>query len=464
MKLMSHQDEAVKIARTHDRYAFYWDCGTGKTIAALSIIKEKGGKTLVICPKSLMLTAWKSDAEHFPELKTVCGWHSNKQKRQELLSSDVDVVVINYEMFWRELKTIEKANFKRVIFDESSKLKSMKTRVTLAAIEYSQKVDSLYLLSGTPAPNSGIEYYSQMRCVDPDIFGTNFSRFTSKYFVPKKINIQKSFRCKYTGDTVSRQIPVITGYVPIRGREPEFLDRLKTKSWALTKEEAVDLPEQTDIPRYFDLSKAELTAYQDVENQLMMLLKENKTTFRAKAESAAMKCRQLTSGWMYVNDSKDVEHFGDSKLQNMQDLIEEIGNNKIVIWGNFRHEIDLITNVISDLKIKHSVLRGGVTAAQIEQAVTDFQKNDLQILINHPQSVGHGVTLTASNYAINFSCPWSYELWKMRDRIHRYGQDKKTFYYDLIANDTIDEKVIESVSRKGANSNTILEHLKRKSS
>ena len=284
MALMSHQKKMVELSTQFPRYGFWLQPGLGKTVGTLAIVENWPVKTLVVCPKSVMKAAWVRDAEEFfPELKTVCCWDKTKIKRAEKIieSDDAQVLIINIDLFKAHAQDFLKAGVRRLVVDESSMIKNHKAARTKAIIEFADKMDSVYMLSGTPAPNCPTEYYTQVRAINKGVFGSSFYGFCNKYFY-----------------VMTRPISgrdVITGYKQKTDRADEFHDRLRYCSWSLTKDEALDLPSQTDLIRNVFLSREDQKTYDMVYAGLATEMEGEK--LNAAGQAKLMKMRQLTGGF-----------------------------------------------------------------------------------------------------------------------------------------------------------------------
>jgi len=138
-----------------------------------------------------------------------------------------------------------------------------------------------------------------------------------------------------------------------------------------------------------------------------------------------------------------------SKLNELDGLLDEIGHRQVVVWVDFRHDVARIAGLLSDRKKSFRRLVGG--GDPVAESVRAFQAHDLDVLVCHPQSVGHGVTMTAAHHAVYYTLPWSYELYKQsRDRIHRMGQGVPVTYHHLLASETVDFQVLDVVQTKKA--------------
>ncbi len=441
MQLMQHQREFLELSRTTPRYGLFFDCGTGKTIAILSCINADRVKTVVVCPKSIMHSAWVGDAANFPALKTVVCWANHPKDRKKLISTPgADVLIMNPELFKRHQADLIAAGVKRVVVDESSCLKNHKSQMTKATIQFADRMQSVYLLSGTPAPNDETEYWGQLRTIKRGIVSDSFYAFASQYFFPQK----RRFRDR----------EVIVGWQLKSHMKDQFYRLLDSVSRTIRKEDAVDLPEQTDIYRVFDLSPDEKEIYTAIEDELIQVVEALHGEPINATNNTLMRLRQATGGAFY--DAGRLVSFGSSKLAELVDVLEDIGNKQVVIWAAFTHEIERIASDLF-LRDRCAIIDGSVNHIERARRIGDFQDGKLRYLICQPQAAGHGITLTAANYAINYSVVMgSYEVWKQsRDRIHRKGQRWPCTYIHLIAKDTCDWQIIKGVEKKQAIAETL---------
>ena len=472
-KLYKHQRQAVKRA-TEGNLALFHECGTGKTLTALKIIEhhknlyEKGDRyntanrrnatspsfsALVVCPLSIIEAAWMADAARFsPRLKVVSLWAKTRKKRLAALKSDADIYIINFESFRGLFSEIQDKGFEVLIVDESSKMKNPQSQTTRALLAlagvYSRgkgkkfavgdAVPNRYVLTGTPAPNDRSEYWAQLTFIAPnEVFSDNFYVFRNRYFTAKPlgrtgINLWSFTKCDFLAD--------------------EFAAKMAPVCDVVSKEDAVDLPPQVHEIREVKLSGPEQAAYDQFRRDLVLRF-ANEEILATTALTEIMKSRQLTSGFCYGDTG--VHQVGKSKLTELLSLIEEIGDKPIIIWCNFRHEIQLLLYALPDSAALWSGTKD--RAAVIE----GFKTGRYKYLIANPQSAAHGLTFVNCSYAVYFSLTYSYELAKQsQDRIHRIGQDRKCTYYYLIAKNSIDEVVYAAVREKKKLSESVLAYLK----
>ncbi len=445
MPLMEHQKRMVEISKDNPRYGFWLQPGLGKTVGGLAIVESSPMKTVVVCPKSVMKSAWLQDAKRFfPSLNVVCCWAAKKDKRIELiLDEDADILIINIDLFKAHKYDLIKAGVRRLILDESSMAKNHKAQRTKAIIDFADQMESVYLLSGTPAPNCLTEYYTQVRAINKYVFGASFYGFTARFF--------------YTDTRPINGRNVITGYRTRTDRQDEFHEKLRSCSWSLAKEDAIDLPPKTDVIRVVDLSPKDRQTYEMVYAGLQAEMEGE--TLSPAGQGKLMKLRQLSGGF-YYQDKEVINTYRNPKLDELKLLLDELGKESIVIWANFTAEIDMIKGLLQTMGYSYDTIDGRTRNSG--ELIAKFQEQELQVLVCHPAAAGHGITLTASCYAIYYSMDFSYEKYQQsRDRIHRKGQGRPCTYYHLITDNTTDESVLWAVRNKGKISDAILRILKR---
>lgn len=429
----------------HHRYLlsdFTITHNTGKTALSIEVIKMKRLKTLVVCPLAIIQAAWFEDLNKFaPELSKSNLWQLWRGTKAGNMSNyldglKADICIINFEGFKAQQELLKKSGFRMVIVDESSKIKSTKAQVTKDITKFCQNVDSVYLLSGTPAPNSLMEYYTQIRVIDPMLLGTSWYRFRANYFY------EAGFK-----------------WHPFPEKVPELLNKIASASTAVRKEDVLDLPERTFNVRDVSLSPAETSAYNEMLKNMILAIANNETITAANAAVKIMKLRQVTAGFM-IDEEGGVHEFGHSKENALADLLEEIGpKHQVIIWTQFQYEARQIKKLLGD---KAEIVNGTVSQADKEIYVERFKAGKLPYLIAHPRSLGHGVTLTNCSYAIYYSIDYSYEAYYQScDRIYRYGQKNACSYYHLLCPGTIDVVVHKALGKKGTMERAVVDYIRR---
>jgi len=460
--LMWHQRVCVEIARRFPRYAWFMDTGTGKTLAALQVIAENTQiKWLVVCPRNIIKTAWMADQQKFfPKLKLlplstnikkedylaiaeawgvkVTPTSSTKVLLQKLLPL-ADCYIINPESFKQKLAIFQIYKVKGLIFDESVKIKSMKTAITKNILDFAEDLSRVYVMSGLPAPNSPLEYYPQMYIIDRGIFGESYYRFRGVFFEQYGY---MNYNWRLRKDMAEK-----------------FGQRLGIKSFFVSKDDCLDLPEKTYLVHQIDLPTEIQKYYLQMERQRFLLLEDSVAIARNNLTSI-MKLRQITGG--FVIDEKDAtQPIHEHKLNELLEVLEGIGNKPVIIWCNFRNEIQTIETKLQELG--KTVVTAYAETRNIDDSIEAFKTGRAQYIIAHPASLKYGVTFTHCSYAVYYSISYSYDdYYQSHDRIYRKGQNKPCTFIFLLCSDTIDEVIYQALKDKRDMSEAIKVYAKRR--
>lgn len=417
--LYKHQKEAVNKALNEDGYGLFLDTGCGKTLCGIEIAKHLG-KTLVLCPLSIIETAWIDDCHKFyPELNIINCWSNSKQKRTETLKSNADIYVMNYESFKILKNEIRKKDFKCMIVDESSVMKNMKSQITTDILSCIEFIPRRYVLSGCPTPNHNLEIFPQIKFCNPDMFGNNYLGFQASYFHQ---NLENPHIWYQTQDD-----------------KDKFFRKLSEGSIFVNKEDCVDLPDKIFEIKEFDLDKEQRKYYNDILNDIKEHINEwSKFEFTAKL----MKLREAVSGFVIQKDGS-ISDFKTNKDKILEHTLCEIGDKQVIVWCQFIHEIERLVEkfggvaLTSKTKNRDDIIRG-------------FKNGDIKLLFTHPKLLGKGATFTNCTYNVYYSLSFSYEEFKQsQDRIHRIGQTNKCTYIILQGKNTIDQRIYNCLQRKG---------------
>lgn len=444
LTLYQHQRAGADRLKERPRYYLAWGMGSGKTITTLTAIDADPIKTLVVCPLSVMRAAWLRDSEHFPRLRMQMIRATGKAKRLVQINGDWDVAVVNHDLLRTHWQDFANAGVRRLVIDEASKCKSHKAAVTDAATKLADRCSSVWLLSGTPAPNCPSEYIPQMRIVSPQAFGSSYWGAINRYFTPVKRTLRDG-----------RQI--VERYTQSQQQAAAFQARLKDWCWSLRKEDCLDLPAKTDIVVDVELGD-EAEAYESASEDFVMLLKSGERS-PIKREAALIKLRQIVGGSVIVEGVPRT--LGASKLKALSDLLDELGHDQpVVIWAEFRNEIQRIEAMIRDRGETVDTIYGE-TSHRAGETAAAFQAGWIKRLVCHPSSAGHGLTLTAASYAVYYSLSFSLEQHEQsRDRIHRIGQSRPCTYVYLAAPDTVDRAMLGVLKKKRKAADELAELLK----
>lgn len=418
--LYKHQKEVVNKALNENGYGLFLETGAGKTLCGIEIAKHLG-KTLVLCPLSIIETAWIDDCHKFyPELSIVNCWGNSKKERQQSLYKNADIYVMNYDSFKILKNEIRNMNFQCMIVDESSVMKNMKSQITTDILSFIDVIPRRYVLSGCPTPNHNLEIFPQIKFCNKDVLGNNYLGFQATYFHQDLENPHYWYQTQDDKD--------------------KFFRKLSECSVFINKEDCVDLPDKVFVVKEFDLDKTQRKYYDDVLNNIREHINEwSKFEFTAKL----MKLREIVSGFV-IQKNGEIIDFQTNKENTLEDTINEIGyNNQIIVWCQFIHEIERLAEKFNGVALTSKTKNR-------DEIIRNFKNGEIPLLFTHPKLLGKGATFTNCTYNIYYSMSFSYEEFKQsQDRIHRIGQTNKCTYIILQGKNTIDKKIYNSLQRKG---------------
>ena len=403
----------------------------------LAAIADHPIRTLVLAPKSILESAWGGDAKHFPALRVAVVRSGGRGL------PDADVYVANYDAFKRRLKEFQAAGIKRLVVDESSKIRNPSAQITKAVLAFARSCESVYLLSGCPAPNEYPEYWAQLAAIG----ATNLPYF--------------SFAHRF-GYPIKRQAKGRTFVERWCQTEPQakaLQDLLASCSWPLRKSECLDLPPQLDRIIEVPLSAPEAAAYESVRDQLRIAL-ESGESVQVAGGAALMKLRQITGGSVRVEG--EATGLGSSKLDALSEYLDELGREPCVVWFQFRDERRRLA-ALMDERGEECRWIDGETSFMAGKIADDFQAGKFTRLLCHPQAAGHGITLHRASHAVYYSLDFSFENYvQSRDRIHRAGMsDVPATYTHLLATvggeKSVDHSALKTCRAKQKASDAILD-------
>lgn len=460
LTLMRHQQLGREIARYQDRYAFFYDTRTGKTPLSLSImyddiVANPTHKWLVVCPLILIENAWMPDAAEFiPEIKVVSCHAATPAKRLERIHSEANIYVTNTESFVKYREHFDKLHLAGCIVDESSDMKSPKSKVSKELVDFAQTLKRFYLLSGTPAPNGEQEYYMQLRAVDYYGIQQSYSQFKEHYFVNMSYNPQYE-KLALRPD-----------------KKDELFSLIRKYALYVDKEDVLTTPGRTFHEVEFEMPAELKKHYNKLKNELYMEVGDGLRITAPSAAAKLNKLNQVTSGFIidtqavkenkfYNDDKTELYQLSGYRFAKLIDLLGQIGDEQVLIWANYKAEFRIIQQALGD---SCRCVYGETSLAEKNEAIKLFKEGKIQYLIANPASADKGLTLTNAHISIYFSLNWSYELFKQSmERI--YGdvmkQPKHCDYYVMIAKGTIDRVLYSDVLQgKGEASYAVLNHLK----
>jgi len=402
-KPFDHQITTASFLTLHRRAFCFNEQGTGKTgsvIWAADYLMKIGviKRVLVLCPLSIMQSAWENDLFRFAMHRTCAIAHSySKEKRLEAANSQAEFVICNFE----GLDIIKEAvdQFDLIVVDEANAYKNVATRRWKTLNSVIKPTMWIWMLTGTPASQSPTDAYGLAKIINPNGVPRFFGAFRDQV-------MHKITQFKWVPKPTSENIVHEALQPAIR----------------FTKEECLDLPDMTYTMRDVPLSSQQLKYYEKIRKDMMVVAAgEEITTVNAAAN--LNKLLQLSCGAVY-SDSGDVIAFdaGD-RMKALLEVIEE-ASHKVIIFAPFRHAIEIILEELKRQGISAEAIHGGIPVNKRTSIFNSFQTEDKpQVLVIQPQAAAHGVTLHAANVVVWWGPITSIETYLQANaRVHRAGQ------------------------------------------
>jgi SNF2 family DNA or RNA helicase len=460
-----HQKDAVASCHNTDmhNYAYLMEMGTGKTLTALIDLLLLNNKDIVECavvlaPKSVYRN-WMKEINTFissdydykvntwdpsmidpytkENLSTEKFFVAGRESKLHVFLMNIESLStpkgMNYLSAFLSRKDLSRT---MMIVDESTTIKTPTAKRTKNLIKITKDIAYKRILTGTPVTKSPLDIYTQFAFLDTKILGqSNYYAFRARY--AKIINRPTSG---------GRHFPLITGYQ----RLEELEEKIYTHAFRVKKEECTDLPDKVYQKRFVTMSEKQLVAYESLRRNAMFIFNDNTTT-SVNRLSQIVKLHQVCCGFT-INDDGEIHDVPNKRYDELLNVLEE-SDGKVIIWANYRHNIQTITQKLKDKYGDTSTAAFyGDTDNQVRMdLVENFQNkgHDLTYLVANPKTGGYGITLTASHTVVYFSNNYDLEIrLQSEDRAHRIGQKNKVTYVDFVCKGTVDEKILTALKNK----------------
>ena len=465
----AHQLKALEMSWNKEVYAYFMEMGTGKSKVLLdniSMLYDKGkiNGALIVAPKGVYKNWYDSEIpEHLVdhiEKKTVL-WQANITAKQEqklkslfTLGIDLHILIMNVEA----LSTKKGVDFARKFLmshqtlfavDESTTIKNPKAKRTKNIISLSSLGKYRRILTGSPVTKSPLDLFTQCYFLDPFLLDhSSYYSFRTRYAVMRTANFN------------GRSVQIVVGYHNLE----ELTERLKAFSYRVLKDECLDLPPKTFMKRIIQLTPEQKRVYQQMKQTALAEL-NGKMVTTATVLVQLMRLHQITCGHFKADDGTTQE-IKNNRIEELMDVLEEV-HGKVVIWAQYRYDIETIVEHIEKRFGDNSVVTyyGDTTEEERRKAIKAIQSpgSKIRFLVGTTQTGGYGITLTGASTMIYYSNGYDLEKRQQSEaRIDRIGQKHPMTYIDLIAEDTIDEKIVKALRKKVNIANEIMgEELKQ---
>ena len=454
-KPYAHQLKALEMSWNKEVFAYFMEMGTGKSKVLLDNVamlfdKGKINSVLIVAPKGVYKNWHDSEIpEHLPKhiRRNVVLWKSlitkeQKLKYDSLFKPDFDILnifIMNVEALSTK-KGLEAArqflNVKRVLFaiDESTTIKNPGAKRTKNILGLSKMGKYRRILTGSPVTKSPLDLYTQCYFLDPYLLDhSSYYTFRTRYAQMRAMNFG------------GRSVQVVVGYHNLA----ELSKKLEPFSYRVLKDDCLDLPPKTYMKRIIHLTPEQKRVYEQMKKMALATL-NGKMVTTMNVITQLMRLQQITCGHFKADDGS-MQNIKNNRITELMDVLEEV-EGKAIIWAHWRHDIDTIVESIEEQYPGSVVTYYGDTSTEDRQkAIKKIQdpESKVRFLVGTPQTGGYGITLTGASTMIYYSNGYDLEKRQQSEaRIDRIGQEKPMTYIDIIAEDTVDEKIVKSLRKK----------------
>ena len=454
-KPYAHQITALEKSWNKEVYAYFMEMGTGKSkvlIDNISMLYDKGkiNGALIVAPKGVYQNWYDSElpihmVEHIE--KNIVLWKANINQKQNLKlktlfeSTDkLNILIMNVEAFSTKKGLDFASSFLNthqtlMAIDESTTIKNPDAKRTKNIVALGKAAKYRRILTGSPVTKSPLDLYKQCEFLDEFLLDhASYYSFRTRYAIMKTANFG------------GRSVQIVTGYRNLS----ELSEKLEPFSYRCLKEDCLDLPDYTYTKRIIQLTPEQQKIYNQMK-QVALAQLDGKMMTTQSAMVQLMRLHQITCGHFTADDGS-IKKIKNDRLSTLIEILEEV-ENKAVIWAHYRNDIASIIEAVEKTFGKDSYVTyyGDTTNQERQNAIKQIQdpNSKVRFIIGTPQTGGYGITLTGANTMVYYANGYDYEKRIQSEaRINRAGQTRKMTYIDIIAEKTIDEKIVKALRNK----------------
>lgn len=414
-------------------------------------------RVLVIAPASVV-PVWPKEFDEYADFPVMCKTllESKKQRLENISglkgchNKKLCVAAVNYESVWRDgiFEALQDYDADLIVCDESQRIKTHDAKQSKAMHQLGDMARYKLILSGTPVQNNAIDIWSQYRFLDRTVFGDSYYAFRGRYAVMGGFNNKQ-----------------VVGYKDLDG----LIKKEHSIAFRITKEEAVDLPEQTFKVRYIEMPAKERKLYEKIRKDSITELENGGKVTAATVLTKLLRLQQLAGGFLVKDGADKPEKVSTAKLDALKDIIIDYvveGGRKLVVFARFIPEVNAILKLAEKILPKNRkavALYGGIKKNERGGIVGQFQTDpDTVLFVGQIDTAGTGITLTAADTCVYYSKNFNYATYEQSlSRIHRIGQVNRCTYIDLVVEDSVDEKINIALMKKENLAETVVDNWKQ---
>ena len=453
-KPYAHQLIALEKSWNQITFAYFMEMGTGKTKvlidnAAMLYDKGKIDGVLIVAPKGVVKTWYEQELPiHLPNhIKNMTIlWQSNitkgqREKLNSLFKSDHDlhILIMNVEAFSTEKGKDFATKFLNshrtlMVIDESTTIKNPTAKRTKNILALSEISRYRRIMTGSPVTKNPLDLYSQCEFLSPYLLDfTSYYAFRNRYAEMKTLHLR------------GRSIQIVDEFKNLH----ELSEQLKGFSYRVLKEDCLDLPEKNWTKRQITLTHDQRKIYEQMKETALAHL-NGKVASTMIVLTQLMRLHQITCGHFTADDGT-IQDIPNNRFKELLDVLSEM-EGKAIIWAHYQHDVKNIIREVVKIYGEGSIVDffGLTPQDERQDNIRKFQDDPkCRFFVGTPATGGYGITLTAANTVIYYSNGYDLEKrLQSEDRAHRIGQKKSVTYVDIIAEDTVDEKIVKALRDK----------------
>ena len=403
-KPFNHQKQTAEFLTLNRRAFCFNEQGTGKTasvIWACDHLMNLGvlRRVLVICPLSIMKSAWQQDLFKFAIHRTCDIAYGEAKQRRKIINQGAEFVIINFDGVEIVKEDIAKGGFDLIVVDEASAYKNAQTTRWKTLRDIAKVVKGMWMLTGTPAAQSPVDAFGLAKLINPDNTPKFFGQFRDQVML--KVGTYR--------------------WIP-KPQAQDIVHEVLQPAIRFEKNQCLDLPDVTLVERDAPLTPQQTKYYRTLKN-LMIMSAAGESVTSVNAATNINKLLQISGGAVYTDTKEIIEFDVSNRLQVIKEVIEE-ASHKVLVFVPFTHTIQLLHDYLNKNNIVSEVINGAVPVNKRHDIINRFQTEDTtRVLIIQPQAASHGLTLTAANVIIWYAPVTSVETYLQANaRINRPGQ------------------------------------------
>ena len=437
LSLHPYQGAAIDHLFEYDHTLAIMPMGAGKTVitaTALSELIETGDihRALIVAPKRVALTVWPAEIEKWGIKLSIAAALGTPKHRALAMTSNSDVVVINYEnLVWAIKEYDLPAMFDAIVFDETTKMKSVGSKRFRAIRPLLPKFKYRLGLTGTLIGNHLMDAYGQAFLIDLGVsLGRTKAIFTNRYY--------------YRYGSEAWEIS------PQPGADERVAEDMRDITFSIPDDVYRDqLPDQIDNIIEVDIGERAFKLYKEFEKDYVAYLEED-VVEATTAGVLQNKLRQAAQGFLYTDEGFEAIH--DAKLDALGEVIDSC--DRLIVCYDFKADLERMR-----ARWPAPNIGSGVSDKQALMTISGWNNGDIPLLYLHPQSGGHGLNLQAGgNKMCWYTLPWSLDYYQQTiARLRRQGQQADTIWnHILVARQTVDVYVAAALTANEGVQQTVI--------